>query len=733
MKTVGVNQSSSSQTSLWYVPAVYERLSLLSEAVLTQFFVPLQAEGAKTLVTVQSSFFGSLFLESYKLLSQPSLSYLLLGVILASLAFGITLVRRPNHLFTLFVRHPMNAFPRVAPRHENGTYQYSYSDFKKKAALSRGAFLVSLLLLTLKIVYVAYLSAFFIHQSYIAVGFNDDGVEVESGDILTYRIDYNNTGDGSATSFVLSDTVPTGTEYRNNSLIINDDAQTDAADDDQATYNASDDTLTFSLGSIAASGDTGAAGYVQFSVRVGDFVADDDTIDNFASYAYSEQTSAESTNSTSNPVTVTDTDSSNATIGYVVYNDVDRDIKIESGEKGVQGVKLQLYTDSNSNETLERSGSNKDTLLQQATSNSSGRYEFSSLAVGTYFVYVDETSVPSGYTLTTSNNPKKVALASNTEDYQGANFGYAFPTSSIGDAVFVDSNQNGIHDSGESGLQDVTVKLYQDVNNSNALESDEDVLKQTATTDSSGNYLFSQVGSGIYFVTLDSSTINIADYRITTEDSIIRVAITTDSDQVYRLADFGFYALISVISPSDSPATGSEDTEEENSQDDDGEDTEEDVTDTTPVPSSEFVFTPPDVADNEQEIAPPTLSFVDSYSAEDGGAVNIYKTNFEIHGTAKPCALIILYIHSEPLVKLAKADINGNWTMALNTTVLSGGEHTILVQADVAGERSELARVATINVYENEKSGQLAVVIIVNLIIIFVILLITSLIAVARR
>lgn len=61
---------------------------------------------------------------------------------------------------------------------------------------------------------------------------------------------------------------------------------------------------------------------------------------------------------------------------------------------------------------------------------------------------------------------------------------------SIGDKVWEDTNKNGIQDSGENGIANVTVKLF-DCNNN---------LIATTTTNSSGNYSFTNLTPGDYYV-----------------------------------------------------------------------------------------------------------------------------------------------------------------------------------------------------------------------------------------
>jgi len=69
------------------------------------------------------------------------------------------------------------------------------------------------------------------------------------------------------------------------------------------------------------------------------------------------------------------------------------------------------------------------------------------------------------------------------------------PTTLIGDYVWLDANQNGIQDSGETGVSDITIKLL-DADNS-------DAELNTTTTDSSGYYKFSGLTPGNYRVQVE--------------------------------------------------------------------------------------------------------------------------------------------------------------------------------------------------------------------------------------
>ncbi|MEP7013746.1 MAG: SdrD B-like domain-containing protein, partial [Acidobacteriota bacterium] len=75
-------------------------------------------------------------------------------------------------------------------------------------------------------------------------------------------------------------------------------------------------------------------------------------------------------------------------------------------------------------------------------------------------------------------------------------FGYR-GTGSIGDRLWIDTNNNGVQDSGENGLNGVTVSL---LNGSN-------VVLFTAITSGNGNYTFTNLAAGSYSVRVETSTL----------------------------------------------------------------------------------------------------------------------------------------------------------------------------------------------------------------------------------
>ena len=107
-------------------------------------------------------------------------------------------------------------------------------------------------------------------------------------------------------------------------------------------------------------------------------------------------------------------------IGDFVWHDIDRDGIQDSGEPGIDNVRLNLYRDNG--DGLFDSAT--DTLVGYQITAAGGKYLFQNLAANDYWVQVVESTVPAGYTTTTYNSPMLVNLDEG-ESYLDADFGYA--------------------------------------------------------------------------------------------------------------------------------------------------------------------------------------------------------------------------------------------------------------------------------------------------------------------
>ncbi|MEP6987801.1 MAG: SdrD B-like domain-containing protein, partial [Chloroflexota bacterium] len=173
-------------------------------------------------------------------------------------------------------------------------------------------------------------------------------------------------------------------------------------------------------------------------------------------------------------------------IGDFVWQDNNGNGIQDSGEPGISGVTVHLLGGPS---------------ILTTTTDASGKYLFDLLPPGDYSI---EVVVPNHYMISPENAVGTTATDSDIDQTTGRSAtttldpgehdltwdaGLA-PLASIGDRVWIDSNGDGIQDSGEPGVANVTVNL---------LDGTGTFLK-TTTTDASGNYLFDNLKPGDYII-----------------------------------------------------------------------------------------------------------------------------------------------------------------------------------------------------------------------------------------
>jgi hypothetical protein len=234
------------------------------------------------------------------------------------------------------------------------------------------------------------------------------------------------------------------------------------------------------------------------------------------------------------------------TLGNLVWKDLNNDGLRQTGlansEPGVNGVVVELLRDANGNGVLE---AGEQTASATKTTAGGGFYLFTGLAPGKYFVRVAATNFAANGALFACNsstvtealpdtdrdnddngpdNPTPqyggvtsgvVMLSGNTEpdtnvDGDGrhgnltVDFGFTSPVS-LGNLVFKDQNNNGQRDAGETGIDGVTVELLADANNNTALDNNELTAVATLVTAGGGQYKFTNLTPGNYFVRIAAS------------------------------------------------------------------------------------------------------------------------------------------------------------------------------------------------------------------------------------
>ena len=208
-----------------------------------------------------------------------------------------------------------------------------------------------------------------------------------------------------------------------------------------------------------------------------------------------------------------------ASIGNYVWVDTDRDGIQDSNEIGLANVTVRL---------LNSAGG----VITSTVTNGSGFYTFNNLAAGTYQV---EFVTPTNYGFTTANaelnlsdeidsdadistgRTQQITVAAG-EVNNTLDAGMYILPASIGNYVWIDSDQDGLQDANESGLANVTVRL---------LNGNGGVIS-TTTTDGNGLYSFNNLTAGTYQVQFVTPT----NYVLTTANAGLNLNDSIDSDAI---------------------------------------------------------------------------------------------------------------------------------------------------------------------------------------------------------
>ncbi|TCP39551.1 SdrD B-like domain-containing protein [Rhodovulum marinum] len=182
-----------------------------------------------------------------------------------------------------------------------------------------------------------------------------------------------------------------------------------------------------------------------------------------------------------------------ASLGGLVFEDLDADGIQDAGETGIEGVTVTL-TGGGADGVI---GTADDTTAT-ATTDADGEYAFTGLNPGEE--YQVSFGRPDGAEVSPADEgtddtvdsdglvaPIVTLAPGEVDDTIDQGF---YELAELGDFVFLDANDNGIQDEGEAGVENVTVKLFKDGVDTN----------RSTTTDANGAYSFTGLVPGTYSV-----------------------------------------------------------------------------------------------------------------------------------------------------------------------------------------------------------------------------------------
>ena len=202
-------------------------------------------------------------------------------------------------------------------------------------------------------------------------------------------------------------------------------------------------------------------------------------------------------------------------IGDMIFDDLDGDGVLDSGEPGIDNVTVTL------------TGGVLVTPLTTVTVN--GAYSFANVDPGSYTV----TTGIAGMTSTTGGDSTPLVISSGETD-DTIDFGYISPAA-LGDRIWDDLNGDGVADAGEPGLNGITVTVTGPGLPVAGIEVD---------TAGDGDYSLTGLIPGTYTVTVDVADLPTTAYSATTGGDVQTVVLS--SGETDNTIDFGYAATASI-------------------------------------------------------------------------------------------------------------------------------------------------------------------------------------------
>ena len=191
-----------------------------------------------------------------------------------------------------------------------------------------------------------------------------------------------------------------------------------------------------------------------------------------------------------------------------------------------------------------------DDVVYNTTTVGNGSYTFLNLAPGRYQITTITPTGKSALADADGGNPNNISVIldfgfdgnPNTADDRMVKVNQDFEVKpaagAIGDRVWLDTNGDGVQDTGEPGLANVVVELKDGAGQSDRLRSQHAGVQPTLqTTDMNGNYLFTNVPAGNYQVDVVSG---VPAGLVTSTGTVDPKLVTLAGGQSYLDADFGY-------------------------------------------------------------------------------------------------------------------------------------------------------------------------------------------------
>ena len=216
-------------------------------------------------------------------------------------------------------------------------------------------------------------------------------------------------------------------------------------------------------------------------------------IDNVATVTGAVMANGEAANDDTDTVTVTLNPT--ATIGDIVFSDIDGSGNYSAGDQGMPGVTVELLDAGLA-------------VIATTVTDANGNYEFKGVRDGNYTVRIVQATLPTGFgvaydpdggvahqaAFTVAGAAVTVPGGLNEGDFD---FGYTVPNSFFGTVWQDYDNDGGTAEAGEGGIAGVTVQLLNSVG----------TVVATTTTNADGTYRIDNIVDGSYQVRILPGTL----------------------------------------------------------------------------------------------------------------------------------------------------------------------------------------------------------------------------------
>ena len=208
-------------------------------------------------------------------------------------------------------------------------------------------------------------------------------------------------------------------------------------------------------------------------------------------------------------------------VGGRVWQDADRN-GLQGApeiEAGVPNITVTLYSTA-TQQPVDVDVAGVAITPQKTTTQ--GSYLFENLPPGGYYVRFDVDDLPAGFVVTAPNSGENDEIDSDASPSTGESAPTGFMAVGaeslhmdmgiyelegvrVGDFVWHDLNNNGLQESGEPGVPNIGVTLYNSATDEQVLVDIDGVAVPKQETDENGFYLFDRLPDGDYYVVFDLS------------------------------------------------------------------------------------------------------------------------------------------------------------------------------------------------------------------------------------